>query len=249
MLRKRKEPMKRLLEIPYDKRAIFVKRPNRFLGICSDTQSGQELKAHVRDPGRLRELLYPGNQVLLSKANKEGRKTDWDLIAARSDSGHWVLVNSGFHSTIASKILSDSEISPLGQIKSIKPEVKVGKSRLDFLVTLRKDKKVYVEVKGCTLEKDGRALFPDAPTERGRRHLMELGELVDKGYMAMVVFLVLCPHVECFDANKETDPYFFNTFHRILRQGVRVYPVCLEYKDGFIWYKREIGICNSQYSI
>ncbi len=235
--------MKRLLEISWDKRAIFLERPNRFLGICQDPNTNEELKVHVRDPGRLTELLFKGNEVLLKRGKNPKRKTRWDLIAARS-MGKWVLVNSGFHSAIASLIFNDKEISPFGRVLSLQPEVKVGKSRLDFLLFIEKGKKIYIEVKGCTLQKNGKALFPDAPTQRGRRHLLELADMVEKGSRSAVVFLIFCPNVSCFDANGRTDPAFYETFYHVIEKGVEVYPICLEYKGSFVWYKKEIELCR-----
>ncbi len=236
--------MKRLIEVPWDKRAIFISRPNRFLAICSDTEEGGELMVHVRDPGRLKELLYPGNTVLLKRAKGQTRKTHWDLVAAKASSGRWVLVNSGFHSAIATSILLDSQLSPFGKARKIQPEVRVGHSRLDFLIDIENNEKIYMEVKGCTLVKEGTALFPDAPTKRGRKHLLELLALRKKGYRACVMFLILCPGAGCFDANNQTDPLFYETFYHVIEQGVEVYPVGLEYKDGFIWYIKEIAICS-----
>ncbi len=234
--------MKRLLEISWDKRAIFLERPNRFLGICQDPSTNENLKVHVRDPGRLRELLFKGNEVLLKRSQNPKRKTRWDLVAARS-MGKWVLVNSGYHSAIASLIFNNQEISPVGQVVSLKREVKVGKSRLDFLLFLEKGEKIYIEVKGCTLQKNGKALFPDAPTQRGRRHLLELADVLENGFRSAVVFLIFCPQAECFDANGQTDPSFYETFYQVIEKGVEVYPICLEYKGSFVWYKKGIGLC------
>ncbi len=237
--------MKRLLEISWDKRAIFLERPNRFLGLCRELDgAGRQLEVHVRDPGRLRELLFEGNEVLLKKAARKRRKTGYDLVAARSSGSRWVLVNSGFHSQIASMIFRDQRISPFGPVHYIKPEVKAGKSRLDFFLGLEAGREMYVEVKGCTLEKKGVAFFPDAPTERGRRHLLELMDATKQGFGAAVVFLIFCPLAYCFEANIHTDPKFHRCLYMAMEQGVEVHPLHLEYKDRFIWYKREIEICS-----
>ena len=235
--------MKRLIDIPWDKKVAFIKRPNRFLGICQDKATNQEFKVHVRDPGRLKELLYPGNMVLIKKAEKKDRKTKWDLIAASSQKGEWVLVNSGFHSHIAQSIILDPDISPFRRVQGIEREVNVGGSRLDFCLVHNHGRKVFIEVKGCTLEKDGRALFPDAPTTRGNRHVLELLDLSRQGYGAAVMFLIFCPGVYCFAPNWETDPLFSKSLERATRQGVEVYPICLKYKDKSIWYNQKIDLC------
>ncbi len=238
------EPEKRLLEIPWDKRAIFQKRPNRFLGLCTDPQDGSHIEVHVRDPGRLRELLFPGNEVLIKRASNPARKTKWDLIAARGEDGSWILVNSGFHSQIASSILSRRELSPFGKAIEIRPEIKVGDSRLDFALVLENSETIYIEVKGCTLQKKGVALFPDAPTLRGTRHVNELVRLVEKGKRASVLFLIFCQGVRCFDANRDTDPNFYNALYSAMDKGVEIHPINLEYKDGFIWYKDKVEFCS-----
>jgi len=247
MQRKRKGQEKRLLEIPWDKRAIFLKRPNRFLGICEDPDTGSQLKVHVRDPGRLRELLFKGNEVLVRKASNPDRKTKWDLIAAKGQGDDWILVNSGFHSKLASMILADEELSPFGPASDIRPEVKVGESRLDFVINLKENsatQPIYIEVKGCTLEQGGKALFPDAPTKRGTRHLHELIRLVDADKRAAVLFLIFCQAVSCFDANKATDPEFHRALYEARERGVEIHPIKLAYKDGYIWYKGEVGVCS-----
>ncbi len=234
--------MKPLFEIPWDKEAIFLERTNRFLAICNIEGQSGSVKVHVRDPGRLKELLFPGNRLLLKRAKGKPRKTSWDLISALSQDGKsWVLVNSGFHSSIASAIFEDEEISPFKGIREIKKEVKFESSRLDFLLTLESFERIYIEVKGCTLERSNIALFPDAPTERGRRHLKELIKIrEEKGERSAICFLIFCPNVNYFSPNWNTDREFSRTFYEAIKKGVECHPFLLEYKKGMVNFLREI---------
>jgi sugar fermentation stimulation protein A len=237
-----------VMEIPYDAKATFISRPNRFLGIVDITTPKKNRrkneKVHVHDPGRLKELLYAGNKVLLRRAKGTGRKTKWDLIAAMYDK-IWILVHSGFHREIAEWVLGNKKVSPFKNVKEIKPEAKFGKSRLDFLLTKKNKKKVWVEVKGCTLAVDGVALFPDAPTIRGTRHVRHLIEAKKKGDEAAIIILVFRGDAKCFAPYAETDPEFAKTFFGALEVGVEVHPLKFSYKDKVISYVGEIPVCEN----
>jgi sugar fermentation stimulation protein A len=205
----------------------------------------KNVRVHVHDPGRLKELLYPGNEVLLRKASTAGRKTEWDLVAAKSV-GDWVLVHTGFHRGLAETILRSPGISPLGEMEEIVPEVKRNGSRLDFLLRGKDGRETWLEVKGCTLVVDSVALFPDAPTERGLRHVRELIELAKSGENASLLILVFLKSAECFRPNVDTDPAFSDAFYEALNQGVGIHPVILGYREGHIRYEGEIPVCCSE---
>lgn len=250
-----------LLKITTDAEGIILSRPNRFLAIVDIPKLDLgDVNVHVHDPGRLKELLFPGNKVLLRWAEKEGRKTKWDVIAAwwpgepdtgsTEPSGQWVLIHSGYHSAIAEAILTDPELSPFGTLVSHRREVKVGKSRMDFqLTTTGTDEtsndpdQIMVEVKGCSLTEDGIALFPDAPTERGRRHLETLIGLRETMRTAVLI-LILRKDSGCFRPHGEMDPKFAETFYRAMEEGVEMYPALLEYVDGEIVFHRFIPVCE-----
>jgi sugar fermentation stimulation protein A len=236
--------MVRLTEIQYDTEAIFVSRPNRFLAHVDiiSPEDEKAVKVHVHDPGRLKELLYEGNRLLLKKADNFKRKTAYDVVAAEYQ-GYTILINSAYHRKISEKIFSHEEISPFGKINGIRAEVPYGKSRFDFLLTGDSGEDIWVETKGCTLTIDGKAQFPDAPTTRGRRHLEELMKIREEGKRAAVVFLVFRPDSICFGPKRDTDPEFSNTLEEAYRQGVEIYPLLLEYKDGIIYYKKVIELC------
>lgn len=202
----------------------------------------KNVEVHVHDPGRLKELLYPNNQVLLRKATNPNRKTGWDLIAAKCEK-EWILTHSGFHRQIAEWVINNPKVSPFKTVKSIKPEVKFKNSRLDFLLTKKNGKKIWVEVKGCTLAVDGVALFPNAPTKRGARHIRHLMDAKKKGDDSAIVILVFRPDAKCFAPFKERDPEFAEIFYEAVDEGVGVHPLLFEYNKQTIQYIHEIPIC------
>lgn len=232
---------KSLIDIGFDKKVTFVSRENRFL--CSVKNRNDDiLTVHVRDPGRLKEILYPGNMVLIREAENPDRKTDWDLIAGKVDD-NWILVNSGFHREITETILEDEELNPMGDYDLYQAEKKLGDSRIDFLLK-KGEKKTWVEVKGCTLAKNKIALFPDAPTKRGTRHVRELIEAVGRGDSAALIVLVFRPDAECFAPNEDTDPDFAEVFRTAVESGVSVRPLLLQYEGGTLFFKKEIPVCT-----
>ncbi|MCY0882526.1 MAG: DNA/RNA nuclease SfsA, partial [Acidianus infernus] len=175
---------------------IVESRLNRFL---VQTKSGK--LCHLHDPGRLKELIYPGNKILVRQVEKGKRKTSCQVTAAWD--GRWVITDSSIHNAIARKFLPGA-----------RQEVKLGKSRIDFFYD-----NTYVEVKGCTLVNDGVALFPDAPTERGRKHLEELIRAMERGMRAKLLVLVMRDDAVCFSPNAETDRKFAETFYLALTKG------------------------------
>jgi sugar fermentation stimulation protein A len=235
-----------VMTISYDAKGIFKERPNRFLGIVDITTpqkyKSKKVKVHVHDPGRLKELLYPKNKVLLRKATNPNRKTKWDLIAAKYEMD-WILVNSSFHREIAEWIINNPKVSPFKRIKKIKPEAKFDNSRLDFLLTKKNGKKIWVEVKGCTLAEDGVALFPDAPTKRGARHIGHLMEAKKNGDDSAIIILVFRPDANCFAPYYERDPEFAEVFYEAVDFGVKVYPMVFKYHNRKIHYIKKIPVC------
>ncbi|WP_456432772.1 DNA/RNA nuclease SfsA [Thermosulfuriphilus sp.] len=230
--------------------ALFRERPNRFLAIVDIISPGREdsVKVHVHDPGRLPDLLLPENEVLLRRARRlRGRKTSWDLIAAKAK-GHWVLSHSGLHRGIVEKILATPEISPFGPV-SFRPEPKRGRRRLDFLLTDSRGQRIWLEVKGCTLAKGSLAIFPDAPTSRGASHLEELISIREAGERAAILILVFRPEARAFAPCGEVDPRFAALFFKALSAGVEAYPLLLEYlpEEGALDYRGIIPVVNSNH--
>ncbi len=229
-----------VFDLTYDVSGTFIKRDNRFLATVDIGKRGR-VKVHVRDPGRLEEILYRGNQVLLSEANNPNRKTEWDLIAGRVEN-MWILINSGFHRRIARWILNNSDVNPFTIDEGWQAEKKLGESRIDFL-NENDGKKFWVEVKGCTLAKNNIALFPDAPTTRGTKHLNELTDAVKKGDKAGLMILVFRSDAKCFLPHTRRDPAFTDAFWEAVDAGVKVYPLRFRYDSRTLYYEREIPIC------
>lgn len=202
------------------KRAIFCRRINRFLG---EVLLGDEkITVHIKNTGRCRELLVEGASVYLSKASLGNRKTAFDLIAVikRKEDGSDLLINmdSQAPNAVVASFLPQSGI--FSESAVYKREVNFGKSRFDFYVEDR-GRKAFLEVKGVTLEEDGCALFPDAPTQRGAKHLKELADAVKIGYEAYVLFLIQMKGCTWFTPNHKTDPVFCEALREAVRGGVQ----------------------------
>ncbi|GAB6887196.1 DNA/RNA nuclease SfsA [Desulfothermus okinawensis JCM 13304] len=232
--------MIKISKLPQSVKGIFIDRPNRFLAHIKLEQSQEIVEVHVHDPGRLKELLYPGNHVLISKAKNKNRKTKWDLLCAKKDT-EWIFVNSSFHRRFSEVILDRSLIPEITPINKLRAEVRVPYGRLDFMGHI-KNTKIWIETKGCTLIKNKIALFPDAPTKRGKKHLTSLISLKDKTVRSAVLILIFSKEVNYFSPNWETDPEFSKEFYRAMDTGVEIFPVSL-YCDGeSVYYNKIIPI-------
>ncbi|MBC7230665.1 MAG: DNA/RNA nuclease SfsA [Actinobacteria bacterium] len=212
--------------------ARFLERPNRFLALVE--RDGRREEAHVPDPGRLSELLLPGARVRLRRSAGKGRRTAWDMIGVECPQG-WVNIDSRLPNLLFAEALKEGRLAEFPPPCELHPEYPFGASRLDFLVECG-GPPCLVEVKGCTLVVEGTALFPDAPTARGSRHLEELSGSLSRGYRACVVLVVKHPGGEVFRPNHETDPLFASTLRRAAAAGVEV----LAYLAP--WRGREISI-------
>lgn len=196
----------------------FRQRPNRFT--VEFTRDKETELAHLRDPGRLTELLTPDVKLLLRPAqNTANRKTKYDVLAVFHEN-RWVLINSGFHSDIAAELIEAGWVDEFRGYSVEKREYTYGNSRLDFLLSNNADEKLLLEVKGCTLVKEGHAKFPDAPTLRGKRHLEELIKAKQENFSSAVLFLILRDDAEEFSPNWEMDPAFSETFKTARENGV-----------------------------
>jgi len=235
------EKMKELYKIQIDEEATFLERPNRFIAHVK-LDNGSEEIVHVHDSGRIKELLYKGNRVKLRRATNPNRKTKWDMISGKADDGEDILINSSFHRYIGENLLNKPEISPFGEVESLKAEVKYGKSRLDFLLD-KNGEKIWVETKGVSLAQDKIAMFPDAPSERAVKHLQELMELKEKGDRAAVVLLIFRGS-KIFRPKYETDPKFAEYFYKALEKGVEIYPIQLSLDNGTINYRGTVEIMD-----
>ena len=194
--------------------AVFLERPNRF--IARVLLRGEMVTCHVKNTGRCRELLVPGATVYLSAGETPLRKTAYDLIAVEKGSR---LINMDAQAPNRCFAEWAGVFEPGA---AVRPEVTVGGSRLDFCLELPGGGKHYVEVKGVTLEEDGHARFPDAPTERGVKHLHELTRLAAEGHRATVFFVIQMADVKDFSPNDATHPAFGEALRRAAEAGVNV---------------------------
>ena len=196
----------------------FLARPNRF--IAHVTIGGLEEVVHVKNTGRCRELLPAGAEVWCQRSDNPSRKTKYDLITVRKGS-RLINMDSQAPNLAAKEWLA---AGGLGEIKNLRAETKHGDSRFDFSF-VRDGKPCFLEVKGCTLENDGICAFPDAPTERGAKHLRGLTEAVKAGYGGYVLFVIQMTDVKYLHPNDATDPEFGKALREAAANGVEVLAV------------------------
>ena len=194
---------------------IFLSRPNRF--IAHVEIEGRKTLVHVKNTGRCRELLQPGAEVWCQESSNPNRKTKYDLITVRKGD-RLINMDSQAPNIAAGEWLRNGG---LGEIENLKAESVHGDSRFDFSFTLD-GKPCFMEVKGVTLENDGVCAFPDAPTERGTKHLKGLTRLVQEGYGAFVLFVIQMPDVKYLHPNEATDPAFAAALREAAENGVTV---------------------------
>lgn len=195
-------------------KAVFIRRPNRF--VAHVNLDGQEQIVHVKNTSRCRELLLPGAEVWLAKSENPARKTAYDLIAVRKENGLLINIDSQAPNAVAREWLESQDFD------RIRPEYTYGRSRLDFMME-RGHERFLMEVKGCTLEREGIGYFPDAPTERGRKHLKELAKA--EGFRPVLLFVIQMDGIKEVRGNQETDPAFCQALEETQRAGLRV--ICL----------------------
>ena len=194
---------------------IFLSRPNRFIAHVEINGRGEIV--HVKNTGRCRELLQPGVQVWCQESLNPNRKTKFDLITVRKGD-RLINMDSQAPNIAAGEWL---KAGGLGEIQNLKAETFQGDSRFDF--SFEKDgKQCFLEVKGVTLENDGVCAFPDAPTERGVKHLKGLSKLAQEGYGAFVLFVIQMPDVKYLQPNDKTDPAFGAALREAAENGVTV---------------------------
>ena len=195
---------------------IFIARPNRF--VAHVELAGELHTVHVKNTGRCRELLVPGATVYLAEGNNPNRKTKYDLIAVEKGK-RLINMDSQAPNRVFGEWASAGGFIP--SVTAVKREYTYGDSRLDFCLETPKGLH-FVEVKGVTLEADNRARFPDAPTERGVKHIRELQRAVEEGHRASLVFVVQMEGIESVSPNDETHPAFGEALRQAASAGVRV---------------------------
>lgn len=197
---------------------VFISRVNRF--VAEVELDGELVLAHVKNTGRMRELLTQGSRCYVQVADSPNRKTKYDLLSIEYK-GILVNLDTQVSNKLAEKAFRENAIKGFEKLDSVRSEVSVGRSRLDFLLE-RDGVETYVEVKSVDLVLNGEeAMFPGAPTERGQRHLRDLIKLVQQGKEAMVFFLVAREDCKFFRPHYTMDPAFVESFYLALEVGVQ----------------------------
>ncbi|NWG09837.1 MAG: DNA/RNA nuclease SfsA [Nitrososphaerales archaeon] len=198
---------------------VFKTRLNRFSALVEI--EGKEERCFLQNPGRLRELLVRDAEVFLKVAKSNNRQTSYDLIAINHN-GILVSIDSKMPNKLLLEAIKEHKMEEFSMYNYVKPEFSFGHSKFDFLLTNSNDR-CLLEVKSCTLVNGNKALFPDAPTERGRRHILELIKARKEGYESCVLFLIQRPDVNSFSPNDSMDPKFGKALREALKQGVKIY--------------------------
>lgn len=196
----------------------FVKRINRFIAEVIVEEQLEEV--HVKNTGRLRELLLEGVEVILEPSRNPNRKTRFSLIAVKAK-GNWVNIDSQAPNVVAFEALKEGKLKEFKKPILLKREVTYGDSRFDLFFE-EEGQKVFMEVKGVTLVQDGVAMFPDAPTMRGAKHVMELTRAVQDGYGGAVLFVIQRGDASSFSSNHEMDKAFADTLLEASKAGVQI---------------------------
>ena len=198
------------------KPAVFLSRPNRF--IAHIEVDGKEEICHVKNTGRCRELLTDRAEIYVQHFNSPERKTKYDLIAVRKNA-NLINMDSQAPNKVFHEWVKDGNF--LDEITYIKPECKYKNSRFDFYIET-KELKIFAEIKGVTLEENGVVMFPDAPTERGVKHINELIECKKEGFEAYIFFIIQMKDCKYFTPNRKTHPEFADALEKARSNGVNI---------------------------
>lgn len=196
-------------------KGVFKNRPNRFIAYVE--VSGKLEKVHVKNTGRCKELLPPDAEVLLEICDHPGRSTKYDLVSVNKKGFGWINMDSQAPNKVVKEWLLKQD-----WVTYIRPEYTYGDSRIDFYYETETGEKVLMEVKGVTLEKEGTAYFPDAPTERGVKHMRELEKALHEGYKSRLAFVIQMNGINRVYPNYETHREFGEVYEQIKKAGVEI---------------------------
>ncbi len=197
----------------------FIERPNRFIAYVNvEGEKENPQKVHVKNTGRCRELLIPGADVYLEKSDNPNRKTKYDLVKVMKGS-RLVNMDSQAPNKVVGEWLREKQLYK--DTTLVVSEKTYGNSRFDFYVE-GDGKKAWIEVKGVTLERDGAALFPDAPSERAVKHVEHLIKAREEGYEAYIILVIQMRYVKYFTPNRETHPQFAEVLEKAEKAGVQI---------------------------
>ena len=214
----------------------FLERPNRFIAYAEI--NGKTETVHVKNTGRCKEILIPGVTCYFEKSNNPNRKTLYDLVCVKKGDR---LIN--IDSQVVNKVFGEYLVSGkyFKNLDYIKPEKIYGKSRIDFYAERGKEK-ILIEVKGVTLENNNVVSFPDAPTERGTKHIYELIKAHKEGYETYIVFVVQMNNIKYFKPNDETDPKFGQALREGKKEGVKIIALDCNVFENEIFIENKINI-------
>lgn len=217
--------------------ARFVSRPNRFIAYVE--QNGQQEICHVKNTGRCKELLVPGAELYVQRFDNPARKTKLDLISVKKGE-QWINMDSQAPNQVAAEWL---KAGGLGKKEIyVKPECRYENSRFDFYLEYE-GRKAFMEVKGVTLEEKGVARFPDAPTERGVKHIEELIRCREAGYDAYICFVIQMKGVTRLEPNDRTHPAFGEALRRAAKTGVKVLAYDCLVRPDELKIDKEMEVC------
>jgi len=197
----------------------FIERPNRFLSLVRI--GDREEYAHVPNPGRIKELLIPGVDIVLRKEHNPNRKTRYTLVMVYKG-GELISLNTMLPNSLAAEAIESGQLKEFADYRLVRREVQYKNSRFDLLLT-NGDGLCFLEVKSATLVKGRTAMFPDAPTLRGTRHIHHLMEAMDEGYEAAIMFVIQRSDADRFTTHDETDPKFASALRQSRARGVKLY--------------------------
>ena len=217
----------------------FIRRPNRFQAYVN--LNDEDIMVHVPNTGRCKEILTPGSKVLLREELNPTRKTIYDLIAAYK--GNKIInIDSQIPNKVVDEALRNKKIQKLIKYNIIQREKTFGNSRFDFKLSNDTGEEYYLEVKGVTLEVEGKSMFPDAPTERGTKHLLELIEAKKMGFGAGVLFLIQMNNINNFSPNDNMDLAFGQALREAYKNGVDIFAYECEVGEKFITLSNSVKI-------
>lgn len=218
------------------KEGTFLERPNRF--IAHVEIDGKVEICHVKNTGRCKELLVPGTKVFLEESDNPNRKTRYDLVQVVKGN-RLVNMDSQMPNDLVEEWIENGDFFP--QVTKIQREKTYGDSRFDLYVEYQK-KKAWIEVKGVTLEQDNVARFPDAPTQRGVKHIRELQKSLKDGYEAWIFFVIQMEGIDKFQPNWYTHEEFGDALAEAWKAGVHVKALECRVEEGELWITKEVKV-------
>ena len=225
-----------MITFPPTEPGVFVERLNRFVALVEI--DGNRTQAHIATSGRLWELLVPGARLLLEKSKNPKRRTPYSLRAVWHNRV-WVSIDAQIPNRLMGNVLRSGELSPFADCRYVRSEPAYGGGRFDFLLADNVGRPVYLEIKSVTLVEQRTGLFPDAPTERGRRHLKHLATVAADEGRAAVIFVIQRDDADWFAPNVKTDPEFGAALRFAAVAGVEVYAYrCCVEPEGITLGKR-----------